>query len=275
MRLLTDSSENEENANSESKHSNASNNNNSSSNSTTTCTSKIKRQHHPYHRPHFNRMHHHHAHFPHHHTPKTPVGGAVQMKNYQSVDSLSSDDSSINSSPSPTDYMLDMMYGDPAQQQLFNMLQFKDLYDPMQLTSPDDALGLLGNDPFFGSDLITPLLNEDETDILSTNQPITDELLLSSLNMIKTKCTRSNKSKSVPNRFSLWPNYLCLYLEYALPHDPCGRVSHNLSQLPHCYANCLSKTTVDSLPKEKCPPVLEYIQKTKDVPLLLAKVNKN
>lgn len=243
MRLLTDSSEADGNTNSE----NSTNN-------------KTKRQHHPYHRSHFHRIQHHR--FPRH------TGGAVKMKNYQSVDSLSSDDSSINSSPSPTDYMLDIMYGDPAQQQIFNMLQFKDLCDPMNDTN--NAMGLL--DPFFGSDIITPLLNEQDettttTDII--NQPITDDLLLSSLNMIKCTRMNNNTTTSIPNRFSLWPNYLCLYLEYPLPHDPCGRVSHNLSQLPHCYANCLSKTAIDALPKDKCPPLVDL---AKNIPLLHAKV---
>lgn len=251
MRLLTDSSEGNEDSTNTDSRTNIINTNTTGS---THLNAKAKRQHNPYHR--FNRMNHHHHH--HHHHPHFPHPGAVKMKNYQSVDSLSSDDSSINSSPSPTDYMLDMMYGDPVQQQIFNMLQFKDLYDPM-ITPLLDTI-----DPLFttNSDIITPLLTDE--------QPVSDELLLSSLNMIK--CTRNNKLKTIPSQFSLWPNYICLYLEYSLPQDPCGRVSHNLSQLPHCYANCLSKISTDALPKDKCPPLMKTLEKSKDIPLLLAKV---
>ncbi|KAL0075297.1 hypothetical protein J3Q64DRAFT_1775869 [Phycomyces blakesleeanus] len=53
--------------------------------------------------------------------------------------------------------------------------------------------------------------------------------------------------------FALWPNYLCLYLEYALPYDTSMTVSHNLAQLPHCYPNCLSTVDARSISREKCP----------------------
>ncbi|KAI8084862.1 uncharacterized protein BX664DRAFT_337963 [Halteromyces radiatus] len=33
----------------------------------------------------------------------------------------------------------------------------------------------------------------------------------------------------------LWPNYLCLYLEYATAGNPSMTTSHTLAQLPHCF----------------------------------------
>lgn len=55
--------------------------------------------------------------------------------------------------------------------------------------------------------------------------------------------------------FALWPNYLCLYLEYSLPYDPATTVSHNLSLLQHCYPNCLSTVELEEAQstKQKCP----------------------
>jgi hypothetical protein len=77
------------------------------------------------------------------------------------------------------------------------------------------------------------------------------------------------------NVSGLWPNYICLYLEYTLPYDPCHPLSHNLSQLPHCYPNCLPTVTVDSISKEKCPSITSLLSSNKnsdDKVLLLAKV---
>ncbi|CAO3591273.1 unnamed protein product [Absidia cylindrospora] len=49
---------------------------------------------------------------------------------------------------------------------------------------------------------------------------------------------------AIPPPFSdvtLWPNYLCLYLEYASPDaatlDPSMTNAHTLAQLPHCFPN--------------------------------------
>ncbi|KAI7868780.1 TEA/ATTS domain family-domain-containing protein [Spinellus fusiger] len=55
--------------------------------------------------------------------------------------------------------------------------------------------------------------------------------------------------------FALWPNYLCLFLEYALPYDTSMTVSHNLAQLPHCYPNCLSTVKTTTVSRDKCPLV--------------------
>lgn len=233
--------------------------------------------------------------------------GPAKMKTYQSLDSLSSDDSSTNSSPSPNDYMLDLICADPSQQQVLNMLQLKDFYDPMQhllvnsMGGAASSMNLFDNtlitDPFFGStnaDIITPLIADEtlgNTSILSptsnTENMTEEELLMSSLNMLKKKSRKMNKktkqqqqsiessSNSTLSQFALWPNYLCLYLEYTLAYDPCRPISHNLSQLSHCYANCIPNVSSNALPKEKCPPLANYGLTPQKYPLLLAKVMTN
>ncbi|KAI8639165.1 TEA/ATTS domain family-domain-containing protein [Parasitella parasitica] len=246
MRLLTDSADNDDGTN------------------IPTTKPKVRSSH-------YNRaMHmpkHYHRH-PHH------MG--VKMKTYQSVDSLSSDDSSINSSPSPTDYVFDIMYNDQQQQQqVLSMLQFKDMYDPMQQTlfpSPVSMNPLdlnLMADPFFGSTaaantdfLATPLLEEDQQLAITSAE---QELLIHSLDMLKDKSisseitTDSLKRKSLSDgmqeQYPLWPNYLCLYLEYTLPYDPsCRPLSHNLSQLPHCHAANIASVSKDTaISADKCP----------------------
>ncbi|KAL7309352.1 hypothetical protein PS15m_011450 [Mucor circinelloides] len=256
MRLLTDSVDNDDG-------------NNASTTTATAAKSKARssHSHHPMHMP--NRHHHLHHH-------QHPMG--VKMKTYRSIDSLSSDDSSINSSPSPTDYVFDIMYNDQQQQQqMLSMLQFKDMYDPMQQSLFPTANSLnpldlnLMTDPFFGSTtanntdiLTTPLLEEEQQLAITAAE---QELLINSLDMLKDKsatdATMSNtlclKRKSLhgeeQEQYPLWPNYLCLYLEYAMPYDPsCRPLSHNLSQLPHCYANGIpSVSSKDTISEEKCP----------------------
>ncbi|KAL9545084.1 hypothetical protein MBANPS3_007314 [Mucor bainieri] len=272
MRLLTDSADNDDN------------NNNTSVTTTSSAAAAAKPKarpshlHHPMHMP-----NHHHPHLHHHHHPM-----GVQMKTYRSIDSLSSDDSSINSSPSPTDYVFDIMYNDQQQQQqVLSMLQFKDMYDPMQQSlfptaSSMNPLDLnLMTDPFFGSTtanntdiLTTPLLEEEQQLAITAAE---QELLINSLDMLKDKSTMENttttttptattttttsclKRKSLhgeeQEQYPLWPNYLCLYLEYAMPYDPsCRPLSHNLSQLPHCHATGIpSVSSRDTISKEKCP----------------------
>ncbi|KAG2224310.1 hypothetical protein INT45_012879 [Circinella minor] len=74
--------------------------------------------------------------------------------------------------------------------------------------------------------------------------------------------------------FPLWPNYLCLYLEYSLPYDPSSTHSRNLAQLQHCYPNCLSTVKADCIAKQKCPPLADIVAKDPSVIVLLAKVKK-
>lgn len=246
MRLLTDSVDNDDN-------------------NTASAKPKVRLSH-----------HHHPMHMPnHHHHQQRPMG--VKMKTYRSIDSLSSDDSSINSSPSPTDYVFDIMYNDQQQQQqVLSMLQFKDVYDPMQQSLFPTANSMnpldlsLMTDPFFGSTtanntdiLTTPLLEEDQQLAITAAE---QELLINSLDMLKDKpntITNTNanstclKRKSMHNEqeeYPLWPNYLCLYLEYVMPYDPsCRPLSHNLSQLPHCNSNNIAFVSKDTISPEKCP----------------------
>ncbi|KAK4517187.1 NAD-dependent histone deacetylase sir2 [Mucor velutinosus] len=253
MRLLTDSVDNDDSNN---------------ASTTTSAAAKPKTRpshpHHPMHMP----NHHHHP-LQHH-----PMG--VKMKTYRSIDSLSSDDSSINSSPSPTDYIFDIMYNDQQQQQqVLSMLQFKNVYDPMQQSLLATANSMnpldlnLMTDPFFGSTtanntdiLTTPLLEEEQQLAITAAE---QELLINSLDMLKDKSTTDITTSSCLKRkslhgeeqeqYPLWPNYLCLYLEYALPYDPsCRPLSHNLSQLPHCHATGIpSVSSKETISKEKCP----------------------
>ncbi|KAI8079637.1 TEA/ATTS domain family-domain-containing protein [Gilbertella persicaria] len=280
MRLLTDSVDVDDS--------------NATTNSTTANTSRnnLKRPR--------NTMHHHHHHHarphrshPYHHPGKAMLNNPKYLQD-------SSDESSINSSPSPTDYVFDIMYGDPSQQQALSMLQFKDFYDPFQqsvfnhdmVSQNLDALNLdtkLITDPFFGSEnmfssndfftsnMLNPL---EDNDALVPNTLTEEEMLMNSLTMLTNK-TKAPRMKSIKRNaedsndmeYALWPNYLCLYLEYALPYDPACRVlSHNLSQLPHCHSNSLMNSSCsDAIAKEKCPPITSLTQDSDPYALLLAK----
>ncbi|KAI8996898.1 TEA/ATTS domain family-domain-containing protein [Pilobolus umbonatus] len=138
----------------------------------------------------------------------------MKIRPYQSTESFSSDDSSIQSSPSPNNYIFDIMYGDP------NLFQFKD-------SCPPSMFDMMTTDPVF-------------------------------------------KEEKKQQDYSLWPNYLCFYLEYTLPYDPCRPLTHNLSQLPHCYRHSLSVTPPLTISQEKCPPIAHLIQDHHTI-LLLAK----
>lgn len=229
----------------------------------------------------------------------------IKMKSYQPNDSLSSDESSINSSPSPTDYVFDIMCSDPAQQQALSMLQFKDFYDPFQQSlffgmmteantnaTPSNANFDNLTDPFFGGSGVlydqqqSEGLEESLMQSLSSaaNTPIASAM---KKKMVAARKGSAKKRKSqhdeisndtvmnvtssiAGSEYSLWPNYVCLYLEYASPYDPCRPLSHNLSQLPHCYPNGLPVVSVNSVSKEKCPPIATL--SSSDSVLLLAKV---
>lgn len=99
-----------------------------------------------------------------------------------------------------------------------------------------------------------------------------------------SSCAAAQKSKSdlcqeqillESPPFPLWPNYLCLYLEYALPYDPSITVSHNLALLQHCYPNCLSTTGPEQLPTQKCPPLADLSKLDESAVVLLVKVKNN
>jgi hypothetical protein len=266
MRLLTDSVDMED----------------ATSNKQTNSTKPKARQSHHHQYP----YHHRHNHFQHHLHPRPiKAPGAVKMKTHQSIDSLSSDDSSVNSSPSPTDYVFDIMYSDPAQQQALSILQFKDFYDPFHQSLFSGMTNLLdeGNnatsDPFFGSnmsatDILTPLLANNTTEHLLL--PTQEQTLLNMLGKKTSPQLNAQKIKSPQDKLdcALWPNYLCLYLEYTLPYDTSRPMSHNLSQMPHCYPNSLPTVTADSVCKEKCPIISTLVQNQKDTVLLTAKVKK-
>lgn len=234
-----------------------------------------------------------------HHSIKN--NSSIKMKTYQPNDSLSSDESSINSSPSPTDYVFDIMCGDPAQQQALSMLQFKDFYDPFQqslfagMVVGANAPSFEGNnnnnlsDPFFGSgvlydqqqtqDLEESLINNLSDVATTPTTPNASAIKKKNVLMpVRKNSTKKRKThhdeQIVGSEFALWPNYICLYLEYTLPYDPCRPLSHNLSQLPHCYPNCLPTLSMDSIPKEKCPPIVCLGQNLNDTVLLLAKVKE-
>ncbi|CAO3598340.1 unnamed protein product [Absidia cylindrospora] len=76
--------------------------------------------------------HHHHYHH------NTPLGKLATSS------SISSDESSIHSSPSPADYVFDMMHGDDHA---LSMLDMKDpFYDTLHHPLFDTTTGMLGND---------------------------------------------------------------------------------------------------------------------------------
>ncbi|KAI8883121.1 TEA-domain-containing protein, partial [Backusella circina FSU 941] len=234
--------------------------------------------------------------------------GAVKMKQRRSTDSLSSDESSINSSPSPTDYVLDIMYGDPSQQQaLSSMLQFKDFYDPFQQSlfgmsnDLNAAMSSSVMDPMFTStpvpeasiytDVLPPDNNFNSLILSTSSHPLESSMMQDMYPMSNNSNNSSmNESESFNNETSplplvptkktpyplksetlaLWPNYICLYLEYTLPYDPTRPLSHNLSQLPHCYPNGLGLVNdmMMMISKQKCPPIPDILAKYASVVLL-------
>ncbi|KAI9244499.1 TEA/ATTS domain family-domain-containing protein [Sporodiniella umbellata] len=164
------------------------------------------------------------------------------LKTFKSIESFSSDDSSINScSSSPTDYMIDMMQGDSNQQHSFSML--KDFYDPFQQPAFGELLNFdplfTGMDPFFGSLSTLNQTTVNTSDLILSEQPN----------------TLTNTPTTASNDFPFWPSYMCLYLEYSLPCDPCRPMTYNLAQMPECSPSGLSTVALDTIPKEKCPPL--------------------
>ncbi|KAF7730671.1 hypothetical protein EC973_001620 [Apophysomyces ossiformis] len=82
----------------------------------------------------------------------------------------------------------------------------------------------------------------------------------------------SSSSPSSSSSAILWPNYLCLYLEYTLPCDPLTTLSHNLAQLPQCSFDPMATMMItrERPSPKKCPPLAGLIQTSHMV--LLAKV---
>ncbi|KAG1328423.1 hypothetical protein G6F62_008159 [Rhizopus arrhizus] len=178
-----------------------------------------------------------------------PFNSNSNLKTFKSIESFSSDDSSINScSSSPTDYMLDMIQGNSIQP--FSML--KDFYDPCQQPILSDFINfdplLFTADPFFGS--VTIPNNTSNT--TTTTAAAT---------------TTTTETKSC--EFPFWPSYICLYLEYALPCDPYRPMTYNLAHMPQCLPSALNTVSLDSISKEKCPPLASL---SSTIVALLAKV---
>ncbi|KAG0747814.1 hypothetical protein G6F33_009147 [Rhizopus arrhizus] len=177
-----------------------------------------------------------------------PFNSNSNLKTFKSIESFSSDDSSINScSSSPTDYMLDMIQGNSIHP--FSML--KDFYDPCQQPILSDFINfdplLFTADPFFGSVTIPNNTSNTTTTTAAT--------------------TTTTETKSC--EFPFWPSYICLYLEYALPCDPYRPMTYNLAHMPQCLPSTLNTVSLDSISKEKCPPLASL---SSTIVALLAKV---
>lgn len=208
-----------------------------------------------------------------------------KMNSIRSSESLSSDESSMSSSPSPADYVFDLMYHD--QQASLSMLDIKDpFYEPffdslnISASNPtnnmNDANFLNTNDTsatavggMATSLSLQHLANATTTDVLQQlfpnsdsaemmenhhqTPPMHDFLLkqqkkqfkktnstikkynkkqknmknavssMMNLNAAATTTTLLPSSNNIwidPSVYPLWPNYICLYLEYSLPYDP-------------------------------------------------------
>ncbi|KAI7899134.1 TEA/ATTS domain family-domain-containing protein [Cokeromyces recurvatus] len=127
------------------------------------------------------------------------VPNAVKMNTFCSIDSFSSDESSIQSSPSSNEYLFDFMYHDPSHQpQAFSMFQFNPLLS--NIIDPNEPLM-----PSFDETFSIP------TETNSTKaQP----------NKSNNNNNDNNNNNSLP--CGLWPNYFCLYLDYnVISKDKC------------------------------------------------------
>ncbi|KAG0736769.1 hypothetical protein G6F57_013190 [Rhizopus arrhizus] len=175
----------------------------------------------------------------------------LNLRSFKSIESFSSDDSSLSScSPLSNDYMLDIMQ--PIQQQAFS--SFKAVYDPLQEPIYDDFLNF---DPLLYTD---PILFDSLSNQPMMNNVILPEHQKNSMSECRTLVTPSNSFK---------PNYICLYLEYALPCDPYTILTYNLAQTPHYFPDALSTAPLNKALKEKCPSVRSL---SPDTTTLLVKV---
>ncbi|KAG1269026.1 hypothetical protein G6F68_000585 [Rhizopus microsporus] len=77
-----------------------------------------------------------------------------------------------------------------------------------------------------------------------------------------------------PSVYPLWPNYICLYLEYSLPYDTSSTMPHTLAAIPECIPSYISSIDSPSVAKEKCPPISE-LTLSPALTILAAKVKLN
>lgn len=205
---------------------------------------------------------------------------------------FSSDESSMSSSPSPADYVFDIMYHD--QQASLSMLDMKDsFYEPFfgtlsnsnannnnsnnNTNSSDNNVGGMATSLSFQNlatattnDVLQQLFSYDDAstttnnnnkptvvDLLDTSFPMKQQHKKSKKANANTRKYNKKQKKSFtmnnmhfhpssssssgmnmmldggnmtipgssniwidPSIYPLWPNYICLYLEYSLPYDP-------------------------------------------------------
>ncbi|GAN08830.1 hypothetical protein MAM1_0226d08347 [Mucor ambiguus] len=264
---------------------------------------------------------------------------------------ISSDESSMSSSPSPADYVFDIMYND--QQASLSMLDMKDpFYEPFFGTLPNGNIsnsnnsGLAANtstssvDPNVGgmatSLSFQNLANATTSDVLqqlfpydnasnANHRPSVVDLLdanfasssavkqhKKSKKMITSRKYNKKQKKPFimnndmhfnsaassnvhmmmdgtasttlpgnsnniwidPSIYPLWPNYICLYLEYSLPYDPSITIPHTLANLPECVPNCIPTVDASLIAKNKCPSLTD-LSSNPAVTTLAAKVKLN
>ncbi|KAI8881743.1 hypothetical protein K501DRAFT_334496 [Backusella circina FSU 941] len=85
----------------------------------------------------------------------------------------------------------------------------------------------------------------------------------------------SPSSLIYPNTFPLWPNFLCLYLEYSLTCDPSMSIPHTLSQLADCVPESIPRMDPDLIAKDKCASIIDIIKQYNTPAILSAKVKLN
>lgn len=179
-----------------------------------------------------------------------------QTKNINSIhstDTLSSDESSMSSSPSPANYVFDIMCHD--QQNSLSMLDIKDpFYEPffgLDISNNTSTEAMGGMASSFSlqnianattTDVLQQLFPNQENNVIDLPMPdytqkkkqqktVTKKYnkkqkniknSSSMMNIIKNTnmLPASNHTWIDPSIYPLWPNYICLYLEYSLPYDP-------------------------------------------------------
>ncbi|KAI8997905.1 TEA/ATTS domain family-domain-containing protein [Pilobolus umbonatus] len=104
---------------------------------------------------------------------------------------------------------------------------------------------------------------------------------MASMNTIHTNMSTTPSSTILnnsawidPSIYPLWPNYICLYLEYSLPYDPTVTVPHTLANLSECLPNCIPSIDVSIVAKDKCPSIFE-LTANPAIATLSAKVKLN
>ncbi|GAA5811951.1 hypothetical protein MFLAVUS_005398 [Mucor flavus] len=218
------------------------------------------------------------------------------MNSIHSTDTLSSDESSMSSSPSPADYVFDIMCHD--QQNSLSMLDIKDpFYEPFFGMDISNNNNSTNNESMVGgmssSFSLQNLANATTTDVLQQLFPNEENNAMADIPMPEYIHKQKKPQKSVTKKYNkkqkhiknsssmmnliknttmlptanqtwidssvypLWPNYICLYLEYSLPYDPSITIPHTLASLPECIPNCLPSVDASKVAKGKCPPLHE------------------